>query len=45
MGDYGPRVVNELLIIGGTRDCEVGQSGDTDGRRLSDGRSRNRVYL
>ena len=42
------RGVSGRFVIGGICDGEVGQSGNTDGRRVSDGndgRRRNRVWL
>jgi len=44
MEGYGRRV-DGGLVVRGICDCEVGQSGDADGRRVSDRRSRNRVRL
>ena len=48
IGSVCYRGVDGRLVIGGICDCEVGQSGDADGRRLSDGsdgRCRNCVRL
>jgi len=44
VGSYG-RGVDGRFVVGSICDCEVGQSGDADGRRLDDGGHKNRFWL